>query len=78
MLRMGENISKQRINLQTIQAVSSCSSIAKITNILVKKKKKMGGRPKQIFLQRRHTDSQQTHEKMLNIAYYEKWKSKLQ
>ena len=27
-------------------------------------------RSKQTFLQRRHTDSQQTHEKMLNIAYY--------
>ena len=33
----------------------------------------MGGRPKQIFFfQRRHTDGQQTHEKMLNIAYYER------
>ena len=32
----------------------------------------MGGRPKQIFLQRRHTDSQQTQEKMLNIAHYER------
>ena len=30
----------------------------------------MGRRPKQIFLQRRHTDGQQTHEKMLNIAHY--------
>ena len=31
---------------------------------------KMGRRPKYIFLQRRHTDDQQAHEKMLNIAYY--------
>ena len=30
----------------------------------------MGRRPKQTFLQRRHTDSQQTHEKMLNVAHY--------
>ena len=29
---------------------------------------KMGRRPKQTFLQRRYTDCQQTHEKMLNIA----------
>ena len=30
---------------------------------------KMGRRPKQTFLQRRHIDGQQTHEKMLNIAH---------
>ena len=30
--------------------------------------KKMGGGPKQTFLQRQHTDGQQTHEKMLNTA----------
>ena len=32
----------------------------------------MGGRPKQTFLQRRHTDGQQAHEKMLNIANYQR------
>ena len=31
---------------------------------------KMGGRPKQTFFQRRHTDDQQTYEKMLNIINY--------
>ena len=31
---------------------------------------KMGRRPKQTFLQRRQTYSQQAHEKMLNIANY--------
>ena len=31
----------------------------------------MGGRPKQTFLQR-HTDGQQTHEKMLNITNYQR------
>ena len=30
----------------------------------------MGKRPKQIFLQRRHSDAKQAHEKMLNIANY--------
>jgi len=30
----------------------------------------MGRRPKQGFLQRRHTDGQETHEKMFNIANY--------
>ena len=29
---------------------------------------KMGGRPKQTFLQRRYTDGLQTHERMLNIT----------
>ena len=39
----------------------------------------MGQRTKQTFLQRRHTDGQQTHEKMLNITHYpEKCKSKPQ
>ena len=33
---------------------------------------KAGKRPKQTFLQRRHTDGQQTHEKMLNIAHYQR------
>ena len=32
----------------------------------------MGRRPKQTFLQRRHTDGQQAHEKMLNTANYER------
>ena len=31
---------------------------------------KLGKSPKQTFLQRRHTDGQQTYEKMLNIAHY--------
>jgi len=36
------------------------------TNSLIKS----GERPKQTFLQKRHTDGQQTHEKMLNITHY--------
>ena len=35
-----------------------------------KNSQKVGRRPKQSFLQRRYTDEQQTHEKMLNIAHY--------
>ena len=42
-------------------------SIRKTTNLI---KKKMGKKPKQVFLQRRNTDRQQTHVKMLNIAHY--------
>ena len=68
-LRMGENNSKwnnwQRINFQNIQA-------AHATQCQKNKQhnQKVGKRPKQTFLQRRHTDGQQTHEKMLNIARY--------
>ena len=32
----------------------------------------MGQRTKQTFFQRRHTDSEQTHEKMLNITHYQR------
>ena len=31
----------------------------------------MGRRPKQTFLQRRHTDGQQAHEKMLIVTKYQ-------
>ena len=33
---------------------------------------KLDRRPEQTFLQRRHTDSQQAHEKILNITYYQR------
>ena len=32
----------------------------------------IGRRPKQTFLQRRHTNGQQAHEKMFNIANYQR------
>ena len=41
----------------------------------IKKKKanqKMGRRPKQTFLQRRHTNGQETREKLLNITNYQR------
>ena len=40
--------------------------------------KKMGKGPKQTFLQRRHTNDQQTHEKMVNHSSSGKGKSKPQ
>ena len=43
---------------------SSCSSISKNKQ----SNPKMGRRPKQTFLQRRYTNCQQTHERMLNIT----------
>ena len=61
---MGENNSKwnnwQRINFQNIQA-------AHITQCQKNKQpsQKVGETPKQTFLQRRHTDGQRKHEKML-------------
>ena len=33
---------------------------------------KLGRRPKQTFLQRRHTDGHKAHEKMLNITNYQR------
>ena len=36
------------------------------------KNQKLGRKPTQTFLQRRHTDGQQAHEKMLNIANYQR------
>ena len=38
----------------------------------IKKIFKMGRRSKQAFLQRRHTDGQKTHEKMLAITSYQR------
>ena len=40
---------------------------ARITN-----NPKSGKRPKQTFLQGRHTDGSQTHENMLNITHYQR------
>ena len=69
MRRKGEYICKrsnrQRINLQNIQAVHAAQYPKN-------KQPKMGGRPKQTFLQRRYTDCQQTHERMLNITNYQR------
>ena len=55
----------QMINLQNIQ-VAHATQYKKQNNSI----KKMVETPKQTFLQGRHRDSQQIHEKMLNIAHY--------
>ena len=43
-------------------------------NVVIDKQpnRKMGRRPKQTCPQRRHTDGQQAHEKILNIANYQR------
>ena len=46
----------------------SCGSVPKKQQ----PNQKMGQRNKQTFLQRRHIDGQQTHEKMLNITHYQR------
>ena len=46
-----------------------------LTQLNIKKKKKnkkLGSRPKQTFLQRRHTDGQRMYAQMLNISNYHK------
>ena len=68
---MGENIYKQSdrqgINLQNIQTAHAAQYPKnKPPN------QKMGRRPKQTFLQRRQTDGQKAHEKMLNITNYQR------
>ena len=64
-LRMRENISKQnnwqRISLQNIQAAHSTQHYKNEES-----NPKVNRRPKQTFLQRRHTDCQEAHEKMPN------------
>ena len=48
--------------------------ISKICKELIqlnrRRRKNVGKRPNQTFLQRRHTDDYLTHEKKLNIAHY--------
>ena len=53
------------MNLQNIQAAHAAQYQKN-----KKPNQKVGKRPKQTFLQRRHADGQQTHEKMLNIIHY--------
>ena len=63
---MGESICGwQGISLQNLQIIH-------VTEYPKNKQynQKMGRRPKQTFLQRRHTDVQEAYEKMLNITNY--------
>ena len=63
---MGENICGwQGISLKNLQIIH-------VTEYPKNKQynQKMGRRPKQTFLQRRHTDVQEAYEKMLNITNY--------
>ena len=68
--RIGENNTKsnwQRIRLKNIQAAPPAQ--------FQKNKwhnEKMSQRTKQTFLQRRHTDGSQTHEKMFNVPHYQR------
>ena len=59
------NDATDKINFQNMQ-------IAHTTQYQKNKQpnQKMGRRPKQTFLQRRHTDDQEAHGRMLNIANY--------
>ena len=63
MYGLGENISKQWDKVLILKYTNSSynSTTEKEPN------QKMGRRTKEVFLQRRHTDGQETYEKMLNI-----------
>ena len=62
---MEELYTEMTINFQNIQAVQTTQYQKN-----EQPNQKVGKRPKQTFLQRRHRDGKQTHEKMLNIAHY--------
>ena len=55
----------QRINFQKIQAAHTTQY-----QKYKQRNQKVGRRPKQTFLQRRHTDGKKVLEKMLNNANY--------
>ena len=57
-------IATEATNLKNIQA-----TLAAQFQKNKRPNQKMGQRTKQTFLQRRHTDCQQTHENMLNITH---------
>ena len=66
---MGQSMHKRSIPQELI-----CKLHKQLTQLNIRNTnnpgKKLGGRPKQTFLQSRHTDGQQTHEKTLNISHY--------
>ena len=68
---MGENICK-RSNWQKINHQNILIQAAYVTQYQKDKQpnQKMGRKPTQTFVERRHTDGQQTPEKMLNIVHY--------
>ena len=73
-----DNLQNGRKWFQAMQQTraSSLKYTNNIYNLTAKKPttqcKKMGKKPEQIFLQRRYTDDQEAHEKMLNIPDYQR------
>ena len=51
------------MSLQNLQT----AHVAQYQKINFKKSSKIGKKPKETFLQRRHTDGQDTHQMMLNF-----------
>ena len=66
---MGENICKQS-KQQGINLWDTQTAHAQLTHKNKQPNQKRGRKSKQTFLQRRHTDGQNTHENMLNMTNY--------
>ena len=56
--------------LKTALPLQRVEVLSLVGELVMARPKKGGGRSKQTFLQRRHTDGQKAHEKMLNITNY--------
>ena len=67
--RMGENLCQESTGKELISTTYKHLLQLK-TNKNKQPHQKMGRRSKQTVLQRRHTDGQETHEKMFNITHY--------
>ena len=61
-----------RVNTDILRIKNIQATLAAQSQKNKRPNQKMDQRTKQTFLQRKHTDGQQTHEKTLNIIHYQR------